>query len=142
MLRDAREDDDITSGIMVEAMSRVLPVKLLQRYGKRQPGEVALTVRFTSEHYKRVLDLIRAHLDQTIALDDLAGEAGMPPSHFSRIFKETLGMTPIPYVMACRIEQAIEMMQDPARSLGNIALASGFADQAHFSHGFKQLTGN
>jgi AraC family transcriptional regulator len=51
-------------------------------------------------------------------------------------------MAPMQYVMACRIEQAIEMMQDPTRSLGDIALASGFADQEHFSHGFKQLTGN
>lgn len=42
MLRDAIEADDISSGVMFEAMSRVFLVKLLQRYGKRRPKEVAL----------------------------------------------------------------------------------------------------
>ncbi len=141
MLRDALHDDDITSGVMFEAMSRVLLVKLLQRYGKRRPEEVALSARFTSAHYSRVLTFIRARLDQTITLDELAREAGMSPSHFSRVFKETVGSTPMQYVLAYRIETAIKLMEDPTRPLGGIALDCGFADQAHFSRSFKQVTG-
>ncbi len=141
MLRDALENDDITSGVMFEAMSRVLLVKLLQRYGKRRPEDVALSARFTSQHYHRVLAYIRAHLDQTITLDALAREAGMSSSHFSRVFKETVGSTPMQYTLAYRIEQALKMMEDPASPLGHIALACGFADQAHFSRSFKQVTG-
>ncbi len=141
MLRDALESDDITSGVMFEALSRVFLVKLLQRYGKRRPEEVALSARFTSAHYNRVLAYIRGNLETTITVDDLAGEAGMSPSHFSRLFKETVGSTPMAYVMAYRIEQAIQMMRDAARPLGDVALACGFADQAHFTRSFKQLTG-
>lgn len=141
MLRDALEQDDLTSGVMFEAMSRVLLVKLLQKYGRRRPEEVALSAKFTSAHSSRVLAYIRSHLDQTIGLDDLAREAGMSPSHFSRVFKETLGSTPMQYVMAYRIEQAMKMMGDAARPLGEVALACGFADQAHFSRSFKQITG-
>lgn len=141
MLRDALESDDISSGVMFEAMSRVLLVKLLQRYGKRPAEDVALSARFTSEHYHRVLAYIRSQLDQTISVDALAREAGMSPAHFSRVFKETLGSTPMQYVLAYRVEQAIKMMADPLRQLGNIALDCGFADQAHFSRSFKQITG-
>ena len=141
MLRDAIEADDMTSGVMFEALSRVFLVKLLQRYGKRRPEEVALSSRFTSAHYNRVLAFIRANLERTITLDDLASEAGMSPSHFSRLFKETVGNTPMQYVMAYRVEQASQLMKDAARPLGDIALACGFADQAHFSRSFKQLTG-
>lgn len=141
ILRDALENDDITSGVMFEAMSRVFLVKLLQKYGQRRPEDVALSARFTSAHYSRVLAFIRAQLDRTISLDDLASEAGMSPSHFSRMFKETLGSTPMQYVMAYRIEQAIKMMETQTRPLGEIALACGFADQAHFSRSFKQVTG-
>lgn len=141
MLRDALESDDISSGVMFEAMSRVLLVKLLQRYGKRRPEDIALTARFTSAHYHRVLSLIRARLDQTITIDELASEAGMSPSHFSRVFKETVGSTPMQYVLAYRVEQAMKMMSDASRQLGDIALDCGFADQAHFSRSFKQVTG-
>lgn len=141
MLKNALEGDDISSAVMFEAMSRVLLVKLLQRYGKHRGEDAALSTRFTSGHYQRVLAHIRQHLDQTITVDDLAREAGMSPSHFSRIFKETLGTTPMQYVLAYRIEQAITMMEDQARQLGDIALACGFSDQAHFTRSFKQVMG-
>ncbi|MDX8354549.1 AraC family transcriptional regulator [Cognatiyoonia sp. IB215182] len=141
MLRDALENDDISSGVMFEAMSRVLLVKLLQRYGKRRAEEVALSAKFTSKHYNQVLAFIRARLDQTITVDELARETGMSASHFARVFKETLGSTPMQYVLAYRIEQAMKMMEDPARPLGDVALSCGFADQAHFSRSFKQVTG-
>ena len=133
MLRDALDGDDISSGVMFEAMSRVLLVKLLQRYGQRRAEDAA--------HYHRVLAHIRARLDQTISVDDMAREAGMSPSHFSRVFKETMGATPMQYVLAYRIEQATKMMADRGRPLGDIALACGFSDQAHFSRSFKQITG-
>ncbi|GIT93188.1 AraC family transcriptional regulator [Jannaschia pagri] len=141
MIRDALEANDMTSGVMFEALSRVFLVKLLQRYGKRRPEEVALSARFTSAHYNRVLRFIRENLERTISLDDLAREAGMSASHFSRLFKDTVGTPPMQYVMAYRIEQALEMMRDPTRRLGDIALSCGFADQAHFSRSFKQVTG-
>lgn len=72
MLRDALSEDNITSGVMFEAMSRVFLVKLLQRYGQRRPEEVSLSARFTSAHYKRILAYIRARLDRTISVDELA----------------------------------------------------------------------
>lgn len=141
MLRDALENDDLTSGVMFEAMSRVFLVKLLDRYGQKRPEDLARSTGFTSDHYGRVLAFIRAHLDRTITVDDLASEASMSPSHFGRVFKETVGETPMQYVLAYRVEQAIHMMKDAARSLGSIALDCGFADQAHFSRSFKQVTG-
>ena len=45
------------------------------------------------------------------------------------------------YVLAYRVEQAMEKMKDKERPLGDIALECGFADQAHFSRSFKQITG-
>ena len=141
MLRDALESDDLSSGVMFEAMSRVFLVKLLQKYGKQRAEELALSARFTSDHFHRVLAYIRANLDQTITVDDLAREVAMSPSHFGRVFKETLGETPMQYVLAYRIEQAVDMMAEKSTPLGEIALACGFADQAHFSRSFKQIIG-
>ncbi|MEM6483006.1 MAG: helix-turn-helix transcriptional regulator [Pseudomonadota bacterium] len=141
MLRDSLDADDISSGVMFEAMSRVLLVKLLKRYGQKRPEDVALSARFSAAHFHRVLAVMRARLDQTITVEDLAREAGMSASHFSRVFKETMGSTPMQYLLAYRIEQAAKMITDPARPLGQIAMDCGFADQAHFSRSFKQVTG-
>ncbi len=141
MLRDTIQAGDMSSAVMFEAMARVFLVKLLQRYGKQRPEEVAAAGRFTSAHHRRVLAYVRANLDRTIALEDLAREVGMSPSSFSRTFKEVIGRTPMQFVMSYRVEQSLEMMKDDTRPLGDIALACGFADQAHFSRSFKQLMG-
>lgn len=141
ILRDALERDDVPSAVMFEAMSRVFLVKLLQRYGQSRPEDIALSARFTAKHYERVLAFVKARLEATITVDDLAAEAGMSPSHFARVFKQTMGSTPMQFVMAYRIEQAMKMMEDPTRPLGEIAYACGFSDQAHFTRSFKQVTG-
>ncbi|MEX0287021.1 MAG: helix-turn-helix domain-containing protein [Paracoccaceae bacterium] len=141
MLRDALDADDMSSAVMFEAMSRVLLVKLLQRYGAVRVEKVAQSARLTSAQYHRVLAYIRARLDRSVSVDELAREAGMSASHFSRVFKDTLGTTPMQYVMAYRIEQAVEMMADTQRAFGEIAMACGFSDQAHFTRSFKQVTG-
>jgi AraC family transcriptional regulator len=142
MLRDALDGPDpTTSAVMFEAMARVFLVKLLQRYGRRRPEEVALSAKFTSAHYRRVLAFVRARLDRTITVDDLAAEVAMSPSHFARTFRQVVGKTPMQFVMSYRIEQSLRMMEDAAKPLGQIALDCGFADQAHFTRSFKQLIG-
>lgn len=80
MLRDALEDDEITSGVKFEAMSRVLLEKLLQRYGQHRAEDVALSASFTSAQSKRILAHIRTHPDQTITLNARVSTAGMSPS--------------------------------------------------------------
>ena len=67
--------------------------------------------------------------------------AGLSPSHFSRLFKETIGQRPMQFVTRYRIEQAKRRLFDLQRSLVDIALECGFADQAHFSRVFKQVEG-
>ncbi len=141
ILRDALAQDDLPSAVMFEAMSRVFLVKLLQRYGQLRREDLEQSARFTARHYQRVLAYVQDRLDQTITVDALASQAGMSPSHFARVFKETVGSTPMQFVMAYRIEQAIAMMANPQRPLGDIALACGFSDQAHFTRSFKQVTG-
>ncbi|MEM7731055.1 MAG: AraC family transcriptional regulator [Pseudomonadota bacterium] len=141
MLRDTLEAGDMSSAVMFEAMARVFLVKLLQRHGKRRPEAVAAAGRFTSAHHRRVLAHVRANLDRTIAVEDLAREVGMSPSSFARTFKEVIGRTPMQFVLSYRIEQALGMMDGAATPLGEVALACGFADQAHFSRSFKKLMG-
>ena len=141
MLRDAIRQDEIGSVVMFEALARVFLVKLLQKYGQRRPEEIALSAKFTSSHHRRVLDHVEANIGRTIVVEDLAREVGMSPSHFSRVFKEVIGKTPMQYVMTCRIERALKIMADEHVPLSEIAVSCGFADQAHFSRSFKQTVG-
>lgn len=141
MLRDALSSRATGSEVMYESLARVFLVKLLQGYGEQRHEPLDFSRGFTASHYKRVLDYIEAHLGEPIAIEDLAGVAGMSPAHFSRLFKEVIGDSPYQFVMNYRVEQAKKMLTDQSRPLAGIALACGFADQPHFGRIFKRLTG-
>ena len=102
---------------------------------------MAFAQGFTTRHYKRVLDFVAEHFAQTITVEDLANVAALSPSHFSRLFKQTMGKSPMNFVTAYRVEQAKKRLSSMDLPLIDIALDCGFADQAHFSRVFKQSEG-
>jgi AraC-like DNA-binding protein len=86
----------------------------------------------------RVGDYIRTHFDENISLDDLARQAGYSRSYLVRAFKKTFGMTPYAYLINCRIQRARHALRR-GEKIVDVALETGFADQAHFQRMFKRL---
>ena len=60
---------------------------------------------------------------------------------FSRAFKLSLGVSPMEYVAVRRVERAKEMISCTRERLAEVALACGFADQAHLNRRFRDLMG-
>ncbi len=141
MLRDALISRDVGSEVLFESLARVFLVKLIQKYGDRTEEEIVFARGFTAQHYKRVLNFVAGHYAETISVEDLANIAALSPSHFSRLFKQTIGQSPMQFVTAYRVEQAKKQLSHQNLPLIDIALECGFADQAHFSRVFKQNEG-
>ncbi|MEM9739065.1 MAG: AraC family transcriptional regulator [Pseudomonadota bacterium] len=141
MLLDALRLGGAGSEVMFESLARVFLVKLVQKYGEERSGEIAFSKAFTAAHYRRVLDFVADNFGRPIQIEQIASEAGLSAAHFSRLFKATIGDTPHQFLMRYRVEQAGEMLKDPARPVIDIALACGFADQPHLTRVFKQFMG-
>ena len=90
---------------------------------------------------KRVTDFIRAHLTETLRLSELAAISGLSPSHFGRAFKGSTGLPPHRWQLNMRIERARAMLAEAGASLADIACATGFADQSHFTRVFSKIVG-
>lgn len=140
MLMDTLKSD-MGSDVMFESFARVFLIKLVQKYGLQREDDITFNRSFTSKHYKRVLDYVAAHFGGEISLEAMAAEAGLSPSHFSRLFKQTIGISLHRFVMHYRVERAKEMLKDSGQPKIDIALSCGFADQAHFTRVFKQIEG-
>jgi AraC family transcriptional regulator len=137
MLRDAL-NSKMGSAVMFESLARVFLTKLISRYGLEQEEDYAFSKAFTSQHYKRVLDYVAEHFNETITVEELAREAGLSTYYFSRLFKKTIGKSPHQFVMSYRVEQARKQLRQTSDTLVDIAYRCGFSDQAHFTRVFKQ----
>ncbi|MGY3586255.1 AraC family transcriptional regulator [Bradyrhizobium sp. USDA 4341] len=90
---------------------------------------------------KRVGNYIDCHMSSRITLLDLAAVAGLSRMHFASQFRAATGLRPHEFLLRERIRRAEALMQDPAMTLLEIALAVGFQTQAHFTTVFKRFSG-
>ena len=90
---------------------------------------------------RRVTDFMRDNLPDTLQLAQLAAISGLSPSHFGRAFKGSTGLPPHRWHLNLRIERARAMLTDAGASLADVACATGFADQSHFTRVFSKIVG-
>ncbi|OLP58560.1 AraC family transcriptional regulator [Xaviernesmea oryzae] len=88
----------------------------------------------------RARDYIAAHFTEEIGLEALAEVAGLSRAHLIRAFRRHYYITPHAYQTDLRIRFARQLLRQGKPPL-EVALACGFADQAHLTRHFKARTG-
>ena len=106
------------------------------------PGGSPPVARLAPWQERKVALHIDQHLHRPIAIRELAEIAGLSTNYFSRRFKGSFGLAPRNYVIRGRLERAKTLMRQTRSSLCQIALASGFCDQAHMSRVFHAVVGS
>lgn len=89
----------------------------------------------------RVIDYIEQHLAQRITGADLAKLIDVSVGQLFRAFKASVGVPPLQYVAARRLELACSMLRTTQEPISQVALASGFYDQSHLCRVFRRVLG-
>ncbi len=76
---------------------------------------------------------MHTNLDTKITLKDVAKVAYMSPSHFSRIFKQETGKTPMDYLSLIRMERVKKLLLAGDKSITEIAVECGFGSSSYLS---------
>ncbi len=90
----------------------------------------------------RVIDYIERHIDEKLQLDTLARVANFSPYHFHRIFAAMMGETLNHFISRVRLGRArAALVQNPKKTITEIALDCGFSSSATFARAFKEAYG-
>jgi transcriptional regulator GlxA family with amidase domain len=105
------------------------------------PASEAAPRGLDSRRLALVIETIHERLAEPLSVSMLSSIAGLSRSHFSHAFRSSVGRTPHAHIVQVRIERAMKLMICTETSLSEVALSTGFSDQAHFTNKFRRATG-
>ena len=127
--------------LYVESMATAFSAHLLQHYSTRKPKVKTYSAGLSKARLGEVLEYIHEHSDQNPSLLEMAKQVQMSPYYFSRLFKQSTGLSPHQYLISHRVQQARRMLTTTALSIAEIAVQAGFTDQSHLARHFKRQLG-
>ncbi len=133
--------NDPPSVLALDQFSLILGAHLLQRYGVLQKVVRARKGGLAPWQMRRASELLHEKIHGRLRLSELARECGLSVSHFARSYKIAFGLSPHQWLIQHRIKRAKELMTGTRSSLMEIAIQSGFSDQAAFTRTFRQVLG-
>jgi len=112
---------------------------IFERYllGQREDRRGVLT----SESLARIHQYVGAHLAETIEIDVLADVVGTSRSHFPRLFRRSLGISPHQYIVRRRLQRAMQLIRKDRLPLAQVAAETGFVDQSHLTNWTRRVYG-
>ena len=135
---------NVVGRLYADSLAIGLAMQLIRRYSSLKDVQVGHG-GMAPHRLRKAVGLIDHHLsveeEGRVALRAVAKDVGMSYFHFSRAFKQSMGMTPTNYIAERRIERAKKLMQETDLPIAEIALRSGFSSQSHFTTSFRRLAG-
>ncbi|HEV2836806.1 MAG TPA: AraC family transcriptional regulator [Pyrinomonadaceae bacterium] len=135
---------NVVGRLYADSLATGLAIQLVRRYSSLRDIHVGHG-GMAPHKLRQAIALIDHHLSDEeegrVALRAVAGAVRMSYFHFSRAFKQSMGMTATNYIAERRFERAKKMLEETELPISEIALRSGFSSQSHFTTAFRRLAG-
>src|SRR3954471_14855471 len=125
----------------VAALTQLFAAHLVEKYTEAAAQMQAYSGGLPIRQLRKVQDYIAENLAEEISIERLAELVELSPSHFSHVFKETTGTTPLQFVTRERITHAQRLIRETSRSLIEIGLEVGYTSPSHFAQVFRRVVG-
>jgi len=108
--------------------------------GFRRPlNPTPTTARSERPGIEAAVRIIAENYAESIEMSQLAEHAGLSHSQFNRRFLAIYRMSPSTYLQRVRVHEACRRLTNGEQSVSEIALETGFYDQAHLTRTFKKF---
>lgn len=123
-----------------ELVSHLLPALVLLS-ANLPPDERAADQPHNLVLANRIRQYIGTHFTEQLTLEDIGQALSLSPYHLAHIFKDMTGMSPIHYMIRCRVGEAQNLLISTDYSATQIAAIVGYANVNHFNAIFAKLVG-
>lgn len=117
--------------ILVVQLMRSTKVSMTHVSGNSSTNRQCASARHYIEH----------HYKEKLTLDELAEIANVNKYYLAHAFKEEYGISPINYMLACRIKAGKRLLVETDLSLSQISGILGFSSASYFSQSFRKAEG-
>ena len=125
----------------VAALTQLFATHLVEQYTSAVGQTPVYRGGLPIHQLRKVEDYMAEHLAEEISIERLAELVELSSSHFSHVFKETTGMTPLQFVTRQRITRAQQLIRETSRSLIDVGLEVGYTSPSHFAQVFRRVVG-
>jgi len=141
LILPAFDHPDHVSELFADHISLALGSHIARTYGGMRSVVAPRQGGLAAWQERRAKELMSANLRGNVSSTDLANECLLSVGHFARAFRHSTGLSPHQWLIQCRIERAHALLREGRLSLAEIARASGFADQSHFTKAYTRGRG-
>jgi AraC family transcriptional regulator len=129
--------------MVVAALMEQLTIYLLRHHANvRRSEELELSrVGLVDRRIRRAIELMHAHMNRELPLEEIAAAAYLSPFHFARLFKKLTGASPHAYLATLRTTRAQNLLAETDLSVSEISARVGYLSPSHFTKAFRQTTG-
>jgi len=132
---------DQVNTLFVDHIGLAFRAHIATTYGRMQATRPRVRGGLAPWQERRARDILSNNLGGELPLAQVARECGLSVSHFTRGFRQSLGVAPHQWLLQVRVERAKKQLLSSDASLADIAVDCGFAEQSHFTRVFRKHVG-
>lgn len=121
---------DLLEVVLLQLMRRSEFTITFLPAARKSSTECAVVRRYIEHHFK-----------ENLTLDQLAGIAHVNKYYLAHSFTKEFGISPINYLLSCRIKESEYLLSETGLSLSQIAGMLGFSSPSYFSQSFRRICG-
>lgn len=127
---------------LANAAARYIFYPTMRPEGTAQnPSALEPTGHTTPAALRQMITEMERNLEEPLPIPELCDRIGLSQRHVDRLFDRYVGKTPVLYYRDIRLDRARGLVTQTDLQMSQVAAATGFANQAHFSKAYKARFG-
>lgn len=105
------------------------------------PNKANKSVQEDEDQLEKSIEFMKENLKNHLTVESIAKEFNYSSSHYSTLFKQKTGLSPIDYFIKLKIQYACQLLTKSNLIIKEVAQEVGYDDPFYFSRMFKKITG-